>query len=903
MALSSGTRLGPYEIVEPIGAGGMGEVYRARDSRLDRTVAIKILPQHLSSDTERKQRFDREARAISSLQHPNICTLHDVGQENGLDYLVMEHLEGETLAQRLHRGALPNEQVLKTGMEIADALDKAHRQGVVHRDLKPGNVMLTKSGAKLLDFGLAKPTAVSVNSGTLSMAVTAPSPVSPATPVTQQGMVVGTFQYMAPELIEGRDADARSDIFALGAVLYEMTTGRRAFEGKSQLSVASAILEKEPEPITATQPMAPVALEHVVRTCLAKDPEDRWQSAADVKRELKWIAEGGSSVSAVPVPGAKRKARERLAWSVAGVMALAAVLLGWGNLRSRRPETPPAVKRFVVGLPASQLLYAGITTSLAVSPDGRYFVYRASLPTGGWQLFLHSMSALNPTMLSGAEGGMNPFFSPDGAWVGFFAGGKLKKVAVSGGAALAICDAPEGRGASWGSDGTIVFGVAAGLGLFRASANGGKAEELTRVGAGQLSHRWPEILPGGEDVLFAIQGTTVDWNTASIAVLSLKTGKIRTLIEGGTNPHYSPTGHIVFGRNDVLMAAPFDLKRLEVTGPPIPVLEDVYMNRVNGNVQVALSAEGTLVYLAGAGGEAPRELVWVDRKGTAKPLGVTPAGFEQPSLSPDGRKIALHIRPPSDDIWVYDLGRGTLARLTFQPGEDESPAWSPDGKRVAFSSSLTDRPRSVVWKNADGSGTEDVITTTGFHIHLGSFTHDGRLLAYTNYESETRGDIWLLPLTEERKPRPFLNTPFNEIDPKISPDGRWIAYASDETGREEVYVQSLEGSGGKYQISTDGGFGALWARNGRELFYRKDNKAMAVTVTTNPGFAASTPRTLFEGTYDIHPRREGVWDITPDGQRFLMVRPTAHESSQDQFRVVLNFSTEIKRRTSGGAGK
>ncbi|MGH9508488.1 MAG: protein kinase domain-containing protein [Terriglobales bacterium] len=890
-------------MVEPIGAGGMGEVYRARDTRLERTVAIKILAAHLSSDVERKQRFDREARAISSLQHPHICTLHDVGNENGVDYLVMEHLEGETLAHRLVRGALPTEQVLKIGMEIADALDKAHRQGVVHRDLKPGNVMLTKSGAKLLDFGLAKPTAVSVGSGTLSLAVTAPSPVSPATPVTQQGMVVGTFQYMAPEQIEGKEADARSDIFALGAVLYEMTTGKRAFEGKSQLSVASAILEKEPEPITTTQPMAPVALEHVVRTCLAKDPEERWQSAADVKRELKWIADGGSSVSAVAVPGVKRKTRERLAWAVAGAMTLAAVLLGWANVRSRRLETPPAVKRFVVSLPASQALYTGITTSLAVSPDGRYFVYRASLPSGGWQLFLHSMSELNATMLTGGEGGMNPFFSPDGAWVGFFAGGKLKKVAVSGGAAVAICDAQEGRGASWGSDGTIIFGVAAGQGLFRASANGGKVEELTRVGEGQLSHRWPEILPGGEHVLFAIQGTTVDWNAASIAVLSLKTGKMRTLLEGGTNPHYSPTGHIVFGRSDVLMAAPFDLKRLEVTGPAVPVLDDVYMNPANGNVQVALSAEGTLVYVAGTGAEAPRELVWVDRKGAAKPVGATPAGFEQPSVSPDGKKIAIHIRPPSDDIWIYDLGRGTLARLTFQPGEDESPAWSPDGKRVAFSSSLSDRPRSLLWKNADGSGTEEILATTGFHVHLGSLTHDGRLVAYTNYESETRGDIWLLPLTEERKPRPFLITPFNEIDPKISPDGRWIAYASDETGREEVYVQSLEGSGGKYQVSTDGGFGPLWARNGQELFYRKDNKVMAVTVTGQPAFAASSPRPLFEGTYDIHPRREGVWDITPDGQRFLMVRPTAQQTVQDQVHIVLNFPTEVQRRTSEAPGK
>ncbi len=904
MALSGGTRLGPYEIVEPIGAGGMGEVYRARDTRLERTVAVKVLAPHLSSNLEHRQRFEREARAISSLQHPNICALHDVGSENGVDYLVMEHLEGETLAQRLFRGALPTEQVLKVGMEMADALDKAHRQGVVHRDLKPGNVMLTKSGAKLLDFGLAKPAAVSVGSGTLSAAVTAPSPVSPSSPVTQQGVVVGTFQYMSPEQIQGKEADPRSDIFALGAVLYEMTTGKRAFEGKSQISVASAILEKDPEPITTLQPLAPSALEHVVNTCLAKDPEERWQSAADVARELKWIALGGSSVAAAAVPGTKRKMRERLAWTAAGGMALLALLLGLGSMR--RSSSPAAdVKRFAVSLPPSAQLFGGLTNVLAVSPDGRYFVYRASPAGGGWRLYLQSLSELDATPITGSEDGQNPFFSPDGTWVGFFARGQLKKVATSGGAPLTICEAVEGRGASWGPDNTIVFGVAAAQGLRRVRASGGKPEELTRADASQkeASHRWPEFLPGGQEVLFAIQGISADWDTARIAVLSLKTGKWRTLIEGGTNPHYSPTGHLLFARTGLLVAVPFDLDRLEVTGPPVPVLEDVFMNRSTGNAQVAFSPEGTLVYLAGEGTEGRRDLVWVDRKGTSRPVGVAAASFDQPMISPDGKRVALHIRPPSDDIWVYDLGRGTLTRLTFQPGEDETPIWSPDGKRVAFSSSLADHPRAILWKNADGSGTEEILSATGFHIHLGSFSSDGRSLAYTNYESETRGDIWLLPLTGDRKPRPFLQTPFNEIDPKISPDGRWIAYTSDETGREEVYVQSLEGPGGKYQISSEGGLGALWARNGRELFYRKDNKVMAVTVTTQPGFAASSPRPLFEGTYDLHPRREGIWDVSPDGQRFLMVKASEQEPAQSQLRVVLNFFTDVNRRAAEAGNK
>ncbi|MGH9669756.1 MAG: protein kinase domain-containing protein [Terriglobales bacterium] len=900
MPLETGSKLGPYEITGAVGAGGMGEVYRARDTRLGRDVAIKVLPEAFAKDAILKERFEREAKTISSLNHPNICTLYDLGHQNGTDFLVMELLEGDSLAQRLAKGALPVAETLRIGAEMADALERAHRQGIVHRDLKPGNIVLTKSGAKLLDFGLAKPQGLATGSSFSGIA----TQVSPTSPVTREGTVIGTFQYMSPEQVEGREADARSDIFALGAVLYEMATGRRAFEGKSQISVASAILEKEPEPVSRVQPMTPPALEHVVKTCLAKDPEERFQTAHDVRLQLKWISESGSQVSALPVVRRKHS-RERVAWTVAGIMALAAVALGVSYVRqASRPESG-VVKRFVVTLPSSAVLFAGLTNSLAVSPDGQYFVYRASQASGGWRLYLHSISELEPTPISGSEDALNPFFSPDGKWVAFFAGGKLKRVAVSGGAPLTICDAPDGRGASWGPDDTIVFGGPGNTGLRRVSAKGGKAEELTRVDASQkeVSHRWPEFLPGGKEVLFSIQGLSADWDVARIAVLSLKTGKWRTLIEGGTNPHYSPTGHLIYARTGMLVAVPFDLDRLEVTGSPVPLVEDVFMNRVSGNAEAAFSPEGTLLYMAGRGTDEPRELVWVDRKGTAQSVGVAPGAFEQPSLSPDGRKVALHIQPPSDDVWEYDLGRGTLTRLTFQPGEDEAPLWSPDGKHVAYSATISNEPRAILWKNADGSGKEEVLATTGFHIHLSSFSPDGRLLAYTNYESETRGDIWLLPLTGDRKPRPFLQTPFNERDAKISPDGRWIAYTSDETGRDEVYVQALEGAGGKYQVSSQGGFGALWARSGRELFYRNDNKVMAVAVTTHPGFSASSPRLLFEGLYEIHPRREGIWDVAPDGQRFLMAKAVGRETQAIQLRVVLNFFSDIRRRTREGDGK
>jgi len=901
MPLPSGTKLGPYEITGAVGAGGMGEVYRAHDTRLGRDVAIKVLPENFAKDAILKERFEREARTISSLNHPNICTLHDVGHQNGTDFLVMELLEGESLAERLARGALPLAETLRIGVEMADALDRAHRQGIVHRDLKPGNIVLTKAGAKLLDFGLAKPQALAAASGFGRTA----THVSPTSPVTREGTVIGTFQYMSPEQVEGREADARSDIFALGAVLYEMATGKRAFEGKSQISIASAILEKEPEPISRVQPMTPPALEHVVKTCLAKDPEERFQRAHDIKLQLKWIAEGGSQAGAAAPVGARRRRREWLAWGAVAILGAAAVLTGVDYLRRTRQAESGAVKRFVVSLPVSNVPLAGNTNSLAVSPDGQYFVYGASRASGGWGLYLHSMSELDAVLLPGSEDALNPFFSPDGKWVAFFASGKLKKVAVTGGAAMTICDAPQGRGASWGPDEAIVFGAPGTSGLWRVSAKGGKPEELTRLDRGQneISHRWPEFLPGGKEILFAIQGSSPDWDTARIAVLSLKTGKWRTLIEGGSNPHYSPSGHIVFARSGTLVAVPFDLDKLEVTGSPTPVVEDVFMSRVSGNAEAAISSEGTLVYMAGRGLDRPRELMWVDREGQSKSLGMAPGAYEQPNLSPDGKKVALHIQPPSDDIWEYDLGRGTLTRLTFQPGEDETPVWSPDGKHIAYSANISNEPRAILWKNADGSGKEEVLAATGFHIHVGSFSPDGRLLAYTNYESDTRADLWLLPLTGDRKPRPFLQTQFNERDPKISPDGRWLAYTSDETGRDEVYVQALDGAGGKFQVSSRGGFGALWARNGRELFYRDENKVMAVAVTTQPGFTAASTRLLFEGNYEIHPRREGIWDVSADGQRFLMARAVGQESQAVQLRVVLNFFSEIRSRTRESQGK
>jgi hypothetical protein len=493
MPLSSGTRLGPYEILAPLGAGGMGEVYRARDTRLERTVAIKVLPQHLADTPESRQRFEREARAVSSLNHPHICTLHDVGSQDGTEFLVMEYLEGETLAKRLEKGALPLEQVLKIGTEVADALDKAHRQGIIHRDLKPGNIMLTKSGAKLLDFGLAKSTVPLTSGATMTAAV------KHTTPVTQQGMIVGTFQYMAPEQVEGKDVDARSDIFSFGAVLYEMVTGRRAFPGKSQLSVASAILEKEPEPISTLQPMTPPALDHAIRRCLAKDPEERWQTARDLALELEWSAEGGSQVMAMPAgaaQGIRARWRGVLLWGVVSVLLAAITGLAIWNLKPSPPPTPQPVSRTVITLPPGQRLAGLDQPAVALSPDGTHLAYVAGQGGTQQQIYLRAMNSLEARPIPGTEGATGPFFSPDGQWLGFFTGTNLKKIPLSGGAAQTLGDAALAHGESWSSQGTIAFSPGTASFLQQVSDAGGPMQPLTRLERGDVSHRWPEFLPG-----------------------------------------------------------------------------------------------------------------------------------------------------------------------------------------------------------------------------------------------------------------------------------------------------------------------------------------------------------------------------------------------------------------------
>ena len=861
-------------------------MYRAHDTRLERSVAIKILPSEVSQDPVRKQRFEREAKTISGLSHPHICVLYDVGHQNGTDYLVMECIEGETLAKRLEKGPLPLDQVLKYGAQIADALDKAHRAGIVHRDLKPGNMMLTATGAKLLDFGLARP----VPTATLAT-MTAVTPMH--SPVTQEGMVVGTFQYMSPEQVEGKEVDERSDIFSLGAVLYEMLTGQRAFEGKTQLSVASSILEREPAPISTFKPMTPPALDHAIRRCLAKSPEERWQTARDLELELKWIAESGSQLSPSSATSTKETgARWRTdAWWATSTVFLAAItgFIVW-NLK---PTPPRPVTRTVITLPRSQKLAGLDQAALALSPAGTQLAYVA-IQNGIQQIYLRSMDTLEAHPVPGTEGATNPFFSPNGQWLGFFAGLKLKKTSLSGGAAVSLSDAAQSFGASWGSLGMVVFSPLQASALQQVSEAGGAPQLLTHLEKGEVSHRRPEFLSGDKALLFTSAPNTFNWNTGRIVAQSVRTGERRTLIQAATHPHYSPSGHLLYVQGGNLMAVPFDSQHLTVTGAAIPVVEGLLHSTTSGAAQYSISTTGTLVYILGASHADERSMVWVNRRGEEQMLTAPPRPYVFPKISPDGKQVGVAITGQETQLWSYDLSRETLTRLTFDGTLNLNTIWTPDSKSIIFQSNK-DGPPNIYSQRADGSGGLERLTSSDFVHFPVSISPDGQLLAYGEINPTTGYDLWILRL-KDHQAMPFLRTPFTESVPQFSPDGRWLAYISNESGRYEVYVQPYPGPGGKWQISTDGGTEPIWNPNGRELFYRDGSKMMSVQISTQSGLTTGKPRMLFEGPYQPSPATTPNYAVSPDGQRFLMFKfAGASEEAPMQINVVLNWFEELKR--------
>ena len=879
-----GKEISHYKIIEKLGAGGQGEVYLAEDSRLDRKVALKILPQHLSDRADLRERFEREARAVSSLNHPHICTLYDIGEQDGIHYLVMEHLEGETLAARLTKGALPLEQTLQYAIQIADALDKAHRQGVVHRDLKPGNIMLVKSGAKLLDFGLAKLQATETPTNLSAL------PTEQAS-LTAEGTILGTLQYMAPEQLEGKEADSRTDIFAFGAVVYEMATGKKAFEGSSQASLIGAIMQTDPPLMSELQPMTPELLDWVVKRCLAKEPEERVQSAADLMAELRLVTEVSRQVGSYPAVTAPALWKSVIPWSIAVVAVVVVVAATWS---STSPEEP-RLMRFAISPPETvDLAFAAFGRPLAISPDGNWIVFTAQLEGKG-QLYARTIDDLRARPISGTEAIVrDPFFSADSQFVAFSASGTLKKVPLAGGPVTTLCNIEEFRGGSWGADDTIVFTTTGGL--FRVSAAGGEPELLAAPDRekGEQEYRQPEILPGGRAVLMKVQRSSNEFDTA---LFSLETGEQRILIEEAKDALYAPTGNLVYASSGqgTVMAVPFDLEALEVTGDSVPVLEGVSHSET-GASHYAFSLAGTLIYVPERGDLG--RLVWVDRDGTELGPAVDEV-LDYPRyqhVSPDGKKVVLTVGPRGGgNLWVFDLEGQPAIPLTLE-GHSTNPSWSPDGEKVAFNSNRGDTDGiALYWIETDGNTLEpELLLDSPGAQRRSLWSPDGRELIFVSNQ-RVNGDILALSISGDDKAREVVATDYVEDQPALSQNGRWLAYESDVTGRKEIWVRSYPNPGPPIRLSSNGGNEPVWGIEDSEIFYYEGDKLMAATVKTEPEFRLEGVEMLFEGEYFHSVSARSSYDIGPDG-RFLMIKPVGGTIlDQTEINVVLNWFEELKR--------
>ena len=861
----------------------MGDVYRARDTKLGREVAIKVLPDVFAQNPERLARFGREARLLASLNHPNIATIHGLEESGGVNYLVMELVPGQTLAERLTPGPVEVEESLRICTQIAEALEAAHEKGVIHRDLKPANVKVTPDGkVKVLDFGLAKALADDDPGANISS-----SPTLSAAG-TREGVILGTVAYMSPEQARGRKVDKRTDIWAFGCVLYELLTGKQTFQSRDRegadtvQDIIARILQGEPD-WSALPETTAVKIRDLLRRCLQKDLRRRQQHIDDARIEMEeaLTAPATAAPAAAAVPA--RTGWRRAIPLVLGSLVLIAItgLAVW-NLRTPAPRP---LTRLTLTLPETERLGARgagmIEPVVALSPDGTRLVYIANQ-----QLYLRPMDSLEARPIPGTEGAIYPFFSPDGQWVGFFADAKLKKVSISGGAALTLCDVATSRGGSWGTDETIVFGKVA-TGLSQVSSAGGTPQELTTLKEGETQHFWPHSLPGGEAVLFSVWTGSLE--TSRIEVHSLETGERRVLIQGGTHARYAPTGHLVYaqaGTPGTLLAAPFDLERLEVTGAPFPIVEGVLQSPVSGLAQFSFSSLGALVYVPGSVQTVEYTLVWVDRTGAVEPLAAPPRQYRNPTLSPDGQQLVVTIPAAPADVWVYDIPRTTLTRLTFE-GDNRLPIWTPDGERVTFRSDRAGGPWNLFWKPADGSGTAERLATSDRNQTPSSWSSDGQVLAFFEGRGGEDEALWTLPMEGEREPRLFLQTPFQESSGMFSPDGNWLAYVSNESGKNEIYVQPYPGPGGKRQISTNGGAEPVWARDSGELFYRNGSQMMAVEIATELTFSAGTPKLLFEGNFQPSAGNLANYDVTPDGQRFVMIQVGAGSNVANQRRAEL----------------
>jgi len=838
MALTAGSRLGPYEIEEPIGAGGMGEVYRAKDTRLDRIVAIKVLPEALAADTSRRQRLEREAKAISQLSHPHICTLHDIGHEDGVDFLVMEFIDGESLASRLSSGPLPMDDVLRYAVQMADALATAHKQGIVHRDLKPGNVMLTKSGVKLLDFGLAKV----VEPASAATAMTQLPTLT--TPLTEAGSIVGTFQYMAPEQLEGQPADARSDIFSFGCVLYEMATGRRAFTGTTQASLISSILRDQPEPISTVQPLTPPALDRVVQTCLQKDPDKRWQSAADMANELRWVAEGGSRAGAPVAVSARRKSRERLAWGIAAFAILAAAFGLWFGFVLRAPK-PPRVLRSTIDLPPDLTVDAD-NDSLAFSPDGETLAIAAADAKGTQQIYLRALDGPAPRPLDGTKGATYPTWSPDGRWLAFFADGKLKKIDIANGAVQTLADAPQGRGIAWGADGTIVYAPDIAGPLWKVSAGGSGASAIEKDVPKGASHRDPRFLPDDKSILFASLSTgaqggdTVKSANYGLHVLDLASGKSQRLLPDQSEGRFVRPGYLAFVRDDNLVVQPFDPASLKLSGEALPIAQKIQFDRYRGTAGYAFAGADLLIYQAASTGVLS-QLTWFDPSGKeletlAKPLEVAPTPLAL-SVSPDGRRAVAMVGARGQfRLWMIDLASGVASPFTFADQTAFGAVWSPDGQNVIYRALQNNEGsggvESFFIKKAEGgSPPESIPGPESGSVFATSWSPDGSVVAYSIQSPETKSwDIGVVAMAGDHEIKTLVHGPANEIGGKFSPDGKWLAYGSDESGSAQLYVIPYPGPGGKWQLTSNGSQDFFWASDHEIYNQSEDGKIYAIEL-------------------------------------------------------------------------
>ncbi len=891
MSLSTGTRLGPYEILGHLGAGGMGEVYRAKDTRLGRDVAIKVLPAIFARDETFRARFDREAKSISSLNHPHICALYDIGHQQGTDFLVMELLEGESLADRLEKGPLPLEQSLRFGSQIALALHHAHRQGIVHRDLKPGNVMLTKSGAKLLDFGLARTAAG--GAAPVQGLTTLPTQ---AKPLTTEGAILGTFQYMAPEQLEGEEADARTDIFALGAVLYEMATGRKAFQGKSRTSLIAAIVSSQPPPISTLQAMSPPLLDHVVRKCLEKEPDDRWQSAQDVAAQLKWIGDSGSHPGSAAAPLGMGKARRRggagPAWIAAAVFALIALALGTA-LVLRRP-VPRQVMRTSIALPEGyRIRYEGIQPGPpAVSPDGARIAMVLVSPKGVSRLWIRDLDNTQPRELEGTDDASYPFWAPDGRAIGFFAGGKLKTVSVAGGSPLVLAEAPSGKGGTWNSEGTVLFAPSFSGPIHRVPATGGDSVPVTKLdaGKGESSHRFPVFLPDGRHFLYLSRGIGAGGNTLWAG--SLDGGEPVLVAPLESQAAYAP-GHLLFARGGTLMAQSFDPKSLSLAGEAIPVADGVHVLPGAARSVFSVSQSGVLVFQPGASSGAMSRLVILDRNGKElRSLSELRAPANAPSVAPDGRTIAFEDVGDSSEklaVWTLDVARGARARLTTSAATEVGPRFSPKGDSILFASSR-EGPLTLYVKTLDRAADEHPVLKQGRTGYDPDWSPDGRTLLFTVRDPKTLEDLWVTPVDGSADPRPYIASGVSEATGRFSPDGRWVAYTSGGGEHYQVTVTSFPEPGRHWQISVDGGTAPVWRPDGKEILFKSlDNRLMAADFSSKGAeVGIGVPHTLFSLPSFFQ------FGIMPDGKEIVAIVPPP-ETAVLPLTVVSDWTSALEK--------